>query len=265
MKSITKKEMNRITSLFEKKKTNLLSVFFTAGFPALEDALVIAKSLEESGADLIEIGIPFSDPVADGPVIQESNKIALQNGMTLKVLLTQVKAIRKEVNLPIILMGYINPVLQFGFDRFCKEAAQAGVDGLILPDLPLDEYQNEYRKSVEGNNLKMTFLISPTTSDERIRKIDAAATGFVYAVSASSTTGTREGFSEEQESYFKRIGEMKLSNPFLIGFGISDKETFNKACRYGAGAIIGSAFIRALKESGDLKEGIKAFVKSVKE
>ncbi len=255
---------NRIAELFDKKKNNILSVFFTAGFPKLEDTISIAQHLEQAGVDLIEIGIPFSDPVADGPVIQESNKIALENGMTLKKLLEQVGKIRKTTTLPVILMGYINPVMQYGFDKFCKDASAAGVDGLIIPDLPLDEYLDHYKKSINAHLLKMTFLISPTTSEERIRKIDNTADGFIYAVAASSTTGAREGFSEEQISYFKKLQTLQIKNPFLIGFGISNHDTFKMACRYGAGAIIGSAFITMIKESKALKSDIEGFVKSLR-
>lgn len=255
---------SRIAKLFNRKKDNILSVFFTAGFPKFEDTIVIAQFLEAAGVDLIEIGIPFSDPIADGPVIQDSNKTALKNGMTLKKLLVQVVEIRKTVKLPIILMGYVNPVIQYGFEKFCKDASAAGVDGLIIPDLPLDEYQNEYRESVDAYGLKMIFLISPTTSEERIRKIDETSDGFIYAVSASSTTGARVGFSEDQVSYFKRLKRLQLKNSFLIGFGISNYESFKEVSQFGAGAIIGSAFITLLKESKNLEDDINGFVRKVR-
>ncbi len=248
---------NRINNLFETKRNNILSVFYTAGYPEFDDTVRIAIALEKSGVDMVEIGIPFSDPVADGPVIQESNKVALDNGMTLKKLLGQVREIRKSVNLPIILMGYLNPVLQYGFDKFCKEAAESGVDGLILPDMPMDEYQLEYKSIVESNNLCNTFLISPTTSEERIRKIDDATNGFIYAVSSSSITGGKSNFSNDQKAYFRRLNELGFKNPFLIGFGISNHETFSKACDYGAGAIVGSSFITLLKEHGDIDKFVK--------
>lgn len=256
---------NRITTLFQKKNRNILSVFYTAGFPALNSTVPVAKYLAEAGADIIEIGIPFSDPVADGPTIQESNKIALDNGMNLHLLVDEVKQIRREgVKIPILLMGYLNPVMQYGVEKFLSDAAKAGVDGLILPDMPLAEYEEEYQSLFEKENLCNTFLISPTTSEERIRKIDAATRGFVYAVSASSTTGARNSFSDEQIAYFERLKKMNLHNPCLLGFGISDNETFSKASQYGSGAIVGSAFINLLKSSTDLAKDIHAFVHNMK-
>ena len=256
--------MNRITELFKTKKNNLLSIFYTAGFPNLNGTVSIAKHLEEAGADLIEIGIPFSDPVADGPVIQESNKIALDNGMTVKILLEQVREIRKEVKLPILLMGYLNPILQCGVEKFCKEASEAGVDGLILPDLPLAEFQEQWKSVFEKYNLSNIFLISPTTSENRIREIDAASNGFVYAVSASSTTGAKGDFSEEQITYFQKLKSLKLNNPLLIGFGISNHTTFSTVSRFASGGIVGSAFITLLKKSTNLSLDISQFIKSLR-
>jgi len=255
---------NRINQLFSANPKNILSVYYTAGYPKLDDTVPIAKTLEEAGADIIEIGIPFSDPVADGPVIQASNKVALDNGMNLKLLIEQVREIRKQVKLPIILMGYLNPVLQYGIENFLKDAASAGVDGVILPDLPMFEYESGYKTMFQGAGLKNVFLISPTTSDDRIRKIDDATDSFIYAVSASSTTGTKSGFSEEQENYFEKLQGMNLKNPFLIGFGISTSETFQKAAEYSAGAIVGSAFIKAITTPGELQSKIKDFVASLK-
>jgi tryptophan synthase alpha chain len=255
---------NKITELFEARQEKILSVFYTAGFPKLEDTVPIARYLEAAGADLIEIGIPFSDPIADGPVIQESNKVALDNGMTLKKLLEQVKEIRTTVTLPVILMGYLNSVMQYGVEKFCQDAAAAGVDGLILPDMPLDVYQHEYKPYFEKYNLSNTFLITPTTIPLRIHIIDEATHGFIYAVSASSTTGAKEGFTDDQLAYFTRLKSMKLINPFLIGFGISNPETFSEACRHGAGAIVGSAFITLIKDSRHLKKDIAGFVKGLK-
>jgi tryptophan synthase alpha chain len=252
--------MNRIQKLFAEKKTNILNVFYTAGFPNLTDTVSIAEFLEKAGVDIIEIGIPFSDPIADGPVIQESNKMALDNGMTLTLLLQQVKEARPKVNLPIILMGYINPIMQYGIEKFCKDAAAAGVDGVILPDMPMDVYQTEYKSIFESYKLSNTFLISPTTSEKRILQIDEATNGFIYAVSSSSTTGTKQGFDLDQESYFKKLKSLKLKNPFLIGFGISNHQTFSKACEYASGAIVGSAFITLLKDSKNRKVDTQKFV-----
>lgn len=255
---------NRIKCLFDKKEKNILSVFFTAGYPSLNDTSVIAKSLQDAGVDMIEIGIPFSDPIADGPTIQESNKVALDNGMTLKLLLDQVKEIRKNVSIPIILMGYLNPVIQYGFEKFCKEASANGIDGLILPDMPMDEYETEYKKYISSAGLHISFLISPTTAEERIRKIDQASQGFIYAVSSSSTTGAKNDFTTEQENYFKRLQQLKLQNPFLIGFGVSSSQTFSTACQYASGAIVGSAFINLLKASNNFDHDIREFVKTVR-
>jgi tryptophan synthase alpha chain len=255
--------MNRIHKLFSTKKNNILSVFYTAGFPALKDTVSIAKHLSDSGADIIEIGIPFSDPVADGPTIQESNKIALDNGMTTKILLEQVAEIRKTVHTPIILMGYFNPVMRYGVEKFARDAVNAGADGLILPDLPFYEYETNYKTLFDSIGLCNTFLISPTTSDERIRKIDKASNGFVYAVSSSSTTGAKNDFSTEQVKYFDKLKKLTLTNPLLIGFGISDYVTFSKAAQYSAGAIVGSAFITLLKNSKDFGTDIKNFVKKL--
>lgn len=213
---------------------------------------------------MIEIGIPFSDPVADGPTIQASNKVALDNGMSVKLLLRQVKELRKDVNIPVILMGYLNPVMQYGFERFCRDAVAAGVDGLILPDLPLDEFNSDYKEFMKSLNLNIIFLISPTTSEARIRQIDDLSSGFVYAVSSSSTTGAKTGFTTDQENYFRRINSMKLRNPVLIGFGISDRKTFSQATEYASGAIVGSAFVNLLKDSNNFEKDITDFVRNLK-
>lgn len=255
---------NRIKALFDRKREGILSVFYTAGFPALNSTVGIAENLEKAGVDLIEIGIPFSDPVADGPVIQQSNGVALLNGMTVSMLIEQVRELRGKVKLPVILMGYLNPLLQYGFEKFCRDAAAAGADGMIIPDMPLDVYDREYKSSVEACGMKIIFLVSPTTPEDRINRIDRASDGFIYAVSASSITGARGGFSEAQEVYFKRLRDMKMKNPFLIGFGISDHATFIGACKFGSGAIVGSAFISMLGEAADLESGTAKFIRGLR-
>lgn len=255
---------NRITDLFANKKKNLLNVYFTAGFPKLNDTVSIAETLEASGADIIEIGIPFSDPVADGPTIQASNKTALDNGMNVPLLLEQVKEIRKKVKVPIILMGYLNPVIQYGIAKFIEDAAKAGVDGLILPDMPIYEYEEEYKDLFDKHNLSNTFLISPTTSEDRIRKIDGATQGFIYAVSSSSITGAKGDFTSEQIKYFDGLKKLNLRNPFMVGFGISNHDTFSKVSEYCAGGIVGSAFINLLTGSKDIPADIKKFVQELK-
>lgn len=255
---------NRIKDVLAKNKKGILSMYYTAGFPALNDTALIAETLANAGADIIEIGIPYSDPVADGPTIQASNTIALKNGMRLSMLLEQVKLIREKVTVPIILMGYINPVLQYGVEKFARDASAAGVDGVILPDMPMDEYTENYKALFDSLDLSNTFLISPTTSEDRIRKIDAVTDGFIYAVSASSITGAKGKFEKQQLDYFEKLKQMKLKNPYLIGFGISNHETFATASQYGAGAIVGSAFVDLLKKSKDLSADITSFVKSLK-
>ena len=255
--------MNRINRLF-KEKSNILSIYFTAGHPALNSTVPVIKALSDAGANMIEIGMPFSDPMADGPVIQSSSSVALKNGMSLKLLFSQLKDIRRTTDIPLLLMGYINPVLQYGMEKFCGDCAEAGIDGIILPDLPLDVYQEEYRQVFEENGLHNIFLISPQTSAERIRMIDDASNGFVYMVSSSSTTGMKKGFSPEQVDYFERIREMRLKNPSLVGFGISTHESFATVCQYAGGAIIGSAFVKMLADSKDLDNDIMKFVKEIK-
>jgi len=255
---------NRITELFERKNRNILSVFYTAGFPNLDDTISIAALLEKSGADMIEIGIPFSDPIADGPTIQQSNKVALSNGMNVKLLLDQVRTIRGKVSIPIILMGYLNPVMQYGVERFINDAAKAGVDGLILPDLPLDVYEEQYAGICKQENIFISFLISPTTSEERIKKIDKLSNGFIYAVSSSATTGAKKEFSQEQIHYFESLRAMKIKNPYLVGFGISNKSTFAKAAEFSSGAIVGSAFINLLQSSSNLESDISTFLRSMR-
>lgn len=258
------KVINRINELFELKKSAILSVYYTAGFPRLHDTLNIARYLEAAGADLIEIGIPFSDPVADGPTIQHSNKKALDNGMTLKLLFDQLEELRKHVQIPVILMGYINPVIQFGVENFCKACEKSGVDGLILPDLPIKEYVADYKNMFEAYGLKNVFLITPQTTELRIREIDEHSDAFIYMVSSASTTGAKTHVVQDQVKYFQRVNSMKLKNPTLVGFGISNRETFQTAVQYSSGAIIGSAFINLLDKSANLEEDIKSFVREIK-
>lgn len=255
--------MNRIDKLFHQKQKNILSIYFTAGHPRLDSTTEIIKALANEGVDLIEIGIPFSDPVADGPVIQQSSQVALENGMSLKLLFDQLKNIRQSVDIPLILMGYLNPVLQFGIEPFCKKCSEIGIDGTILPDLPLDIYLEEYKPVYEKYGIYNIFLATPQTSDERYRQLDAKSGGFLYMVAASSITGARKKFEKYQLDYFIRIKKLQLKLPRLIGFGISSKETFETACKYANGAIIGSAFVKALEQKGDLKENIREFLRTV--
>ena len=237
--------MNRINKKL-KEKDNLLSIYFTAGYPNIEDTVPIIQQLEKSGVDMIEIGLPFSDPLADGPTIQASSTQALNNGMTTKLLFEQLQNIREGVTIPLLIMGYFNPILQYGVEAFCKKCAEIGIDGCIIPDLPMDEYNEKYKAIFERYGLINVFLITPQTSDKRIRFIDGSSNGFIYMVSSASTTGAKTGFGEEQTHYFKRIANMKLKNPLIVGFGISTNKTFCQATEYANGAIIGSAFIKYL-------------------
>lgn len=253
--------MNRIQhKLNEDKK--LLSIYFTAGYPNLSDTAEIIKSLENAGVDMIEIGLPFSDPLADGPTIQASSTQALKNGMTTQLLFDQLKDIRKTVTIPLLIMGYFNPILQYGVDAFCKKCSETGIDGLIIPDLPVDVYHEEYQHVFEKYNLLNIFLITPQTSVERINFIDTISKGFVYMVSSASTTGAKTGFGVEQLAYFKRISGMNLKNPQIVGFGISNSETFQQATQFSKGAIIGSAFIKHLSEKG--LDKISEFINSIR-
>ena len=254
---------NRINQLFQDKKENIFSVYFTAGYPNLNDTISIIQMLEKNGADLIEIGMPFSDPVADGPVIQNSSTIALKNGMSIRKLFEQLAGIRETVKIPLILMGYLNPVLQFGVENFCQKCRETGIDGLILPDMPLSVYQEEFQSCFEKHGLHNILLITPQTSEERIRQIDDASSGFIYMVSSSSTTGAKNKISDFHADYFERVKNMKLKNPRLIGFGISNQETFQNACKYAEGAIIGSAFVKALEGGTGLEERISSFVNRI--
>lgn len=254
---------NRINKLFQEKKERVLSVYFTAGYPNLEDTVPVIQELVKNGVDLIEIGMPFSDPVADGPVIQHSSLIALQNGMSIRKLFDQLKDIRKTVKIPLILMGYINPVLQYGVEAFCQKCNEIGIDGLIIPDLPMDVYQEEFKSIFEANNLHNIFLITPQTSEERLKVIDHASSGFIYMVSSNATTGAKASVSDFQKQYFERVNSMALKNPRMIGFGISNTETFENACQYASGAIIGSAFVKALEGEKSLEQKVSDFINSI--
>lgn len=252
--------MNRINEKLQENK-KLLSIYFTAGYPDINDTVSIIEDLEKNGVDMIEIGLPFSDPLADGPTIQASSSKALKNGMTTEVLFKQLKDIRKSVNIPLIIMGYFNPMFQYGVEAFCKKCQDIGIDGLIIPDLPVDVYHEEYQAIFEKYGLTNVFLITPQTSDERIRYIDSISNGFIYMVSSASTTGAQSGFGDEQTNYFERIGNMNLKNPQVIGFGISNNETFTQATKYAKGAIIGSAFVKHVTNSGI--KSIDSFIKSI--
>jgi tryptophan synthase alpha chain len=254
---------NRLNELFANKKQPLLSIYFTAGYPELDSTLKIAEALEQAGADFLEIGFPYSDPLADGPVIQQSSQTALENGMNVELLFEQLKDLRKRVSIPVLLMGYFNPVLQYGVENFCKSCADAGVDGVIVPDLPMYEYEGMYKDCFSSNGVSNIFLITPQTSEERIRKIDELSNGFIYLLSSSSTTGKNLALNDEAENYFSRIRNMNLRNPTMIGFGISDRASFQKAAEYTRGAIVGSAFVRILGEDNYLDK-ISGFVKSLK-
>jgi tryptophan synthase alpha chain len=257
--------VNRIDHLFSEKKQGVLSVYLTAGYPALEDTVEIINTLQNSGVDMVEIGMPFSDPLADGEIIQQSSQVALANGMSIKHLFEQISTIRQQVEIPLVLMGYLNPVLQFGFSAFLEKCVETGIDGLIIPDLPLEVYLEEYRAKVEESGLKFIMLITPYTSEDRIRRIAEVSGGFLYMVADASTTGVKKGITGEQLGYFSRIRKMELDIPRLIGFGISDAETFRIACEYANGAIIGSAFISALGStvSESIVEKTRFFIGSV--
>ena len=241
--------MNRIQAKLQEDK-KLLSIYFTAGYPSLNDTITTIENLENNGVDMIEIGLPFSDPLADGPTIQASSTQALHNGMTSTVLFDQLKDIRKTVSIPLVLMGYFNPMLQFGVEAFCEKCQEVGIDGLIIPDLPVEVYHEEYKAIFERYGLLNIFLITPQTSESRIRYMDSISEGFIYMVSSASTTGSQSGFGNEQTDYFKRIADLQLTNPQIIGFGISDHETFSQATHYAKGAIIGSAFIKHVAAHG---------------
>jgi tryptophan synthase alpha chain len=252
--------MNRIKECFKDKEQKILSVYFTAGFPELDDTVKVVRALDKSGADMIEIGMPFSDPVADGPVIQRSSEKALKNGMSVNLLFEQLKDIRRYTKIPLILMGYINPVYKFGVENFLKKCSDIGIDGTIIPDLPFEEYVKSYQQIFMKYGLINIFLVSPQTSAERIRQLDETSEGFLYIVSSSATTGAMKSFREEQLGYFRRISDMHLKSPKLIGFGISNHDTYAQACTYAEGGIIGSACVRALQEEGSVEERVERFM-----
>jgi tryptophan synthase alpha chain len=259
--------MKRIKELFERKQHGVLNVYCTAGYPELDSTVPVMKSLQANGADLIELGMPYSDPLADGPVIQASSTRALHNGMTITKLFEQLKDFRSKegggVNVPVILMGYLNPLLQYGFEKFCAKASEVGIDGLIIPDIPMYEYENEYKEVIQKYGLDFIFLVTPETSEERVRQLDQLSSGFLYAVSSSSITGSDKDFSPV-EAYLSRLKGMNLKNPILVGFGIKDKFTFQAACKYANGAIIGSAYIKAI-ETTNTEEATKKFLQGVLE
>jgi tryptophan synthase alpha chain len=255
--------MSRIKELFDRKNNNILNVYCTAGYPQLNSTVPVMKALQDSGADMIELGMPYSDPLADGPIIQASSTQALVNGMTIAKLFDQLRGFRQEIYVPVILMGYMNPVLQYGFEKFCQHAADMPVDGLILPDLPEYEYETEYGAIIQRYGLDFIFLVTPETSEARIRKLDSLSTGFLYAVSSSSTTGKDKDMNAVN-AFLQRLQQMQLKNPVLVGFGIKDKPTFQAACRYANGAIIGSAFIKALEGTQQVEESVKTFITGVK-
>ncbi|MET0462916.1 MAG: tryptophan synthase subunit alpha [Chitinophagaceae bacterium] len=254
--------MSRIKSLFERKNKRVLNIYCTAGYPKADSTVRVIGALEKHGADIVELGMPYSDPLADGPVIQQSSTVSLGQGMTIKKLFEQLKDLRMQSNIPLILMGYMNPVLQYGFEKFCADAAAVGVDGLILPDLPEYEFETEYGAIIKKNGLDFIFLVTPETSDDRVRKLDSLSTGFLYAVSSSSTTGSEKSMTDTGD-YLARLEKMQLNNPVLVGFGIRDRESFEQAGKHANGAIIGTAFVKALQNSEDEEHSVKEFLAGV--
>ncbi len=255
---------NRIGDLFEKAEGKVLSMFTTAGYPQLDDTLRVCKALQDAGVEMIELGFPFSDPLADGPTIQRSNERALQNGMSLSVLFEQLQGLRPAIRVPVLLMGYLNPVLQYGPERFCASCAEVGIDGLILPDLPIDEYCERYQSMFADYGLRSVFLITPQTPPERIRRLDGLATGFLYVVSVASVTGSKLAVDDSRKQYFQRIHEMKLSSPTMVGFGIHDRLSFEDSTALLRGGILGSALLQALEKSNDIESDVRAFVHAIR-
>lgn len=254
--------MNRLNKLFQQKSKDILSIYITAGFPNLHDTVPVLEALEANGVDLIEIGIPFSDPMADGPVIQQSSQQALKNGISIKLLFEDLQNIREKVQIPLVAMGYLNPIMQYGFEEFCADCKQVGIDGMIIPDLPMRDYLENYKSIADSYGLSFIFLITPETSEERIREIDKNTNGFIYMVSSPGVTGTKDSF-DSQIAYFERINRMNLKNPRLIGFGISNKATRDVVNQNSAGAIIGSAFIKAQNATSSATEAIQHLLKTL--
>lgn len=261
--------MSRLKEILKKKKGQVLNIYCTAGYPQLNSTMEVMKALQHHGADIIELGMPYSDPLADGPVIQHSSSIALANGMTIAKLFEQLKDFRNPplgdggISVPVILMGYMNPVLQYGFEKFCADASAAGIDGLILPDLPEYEFETEYGAIIKKNGLDLIFLVTPETSEERVRKLDSLSSGFLYAVSSSSTTGNNTKAIDTTQ-YLQKLRSLQLKNPVLVGFGISNKQSFDAVCQWAGGAIIGSAYIKALENNPDVNAATKSFLSSIK-
>lgn len=256
--------MNRINQLFQEKKSNILSLYFCAGHPTAESTAEVIRTLAARGIDMIEIGIPFSDPMADGPVIQDAATKALRNGMSLRKLFGQLKDIRKDVQIPLILMGYLNPVVRYGFENFCKSCAECGIDGMILPDLPFHDYMETFKPVADRYGLKIIMLITPETSEERIRFIDRNTDGFIYMVSSAATTGAQKEFDEAKQAYFNKVNGMNLAHPRMIGFGISNKQTLESAQRNAAGAIIGSKFVTLLDRCATVNEALDTLLDDLK-
>ena len=254
---------NKLTQLFQQKNKDLLNVYCTAGYPKLESTTQVLCALQENAVDMIEVGMPYSDPIADGPVIQQSNMVAIENGMTIHLLFEQLNTVKNLITVPLIMMGYLNPVLQYGLEKFCKDAATAGISGIILPDLPMYEYEEFYAPIFKKNGLSFIFLITPQTSEERIKKADKLSSGFLYVVSSSSTTGNNLN-TENKTAYFERIAGMDLKNPLMIGFGINNKPSFENACSYASGGIIGSAYIKALGENNNVNRATSSFLKIIR-
>lgn len=256
--------MNRINQLFNNNKKDLLSIYFCAGAPTLDGTADVIRALEKHGVSMIEIGIPFSDPMADGIVIQNAATEALRNGMSLKILFEQLRHIRREVKIPLVLMGYLNPIMQFGFENFCRKCVDCGIDGVIIPDLPFRDYKERYRIIAQRYGINVIMLITPETSEERVHEIDTYTDGFIYMVSSAATTGAQQDFNEQKRSYFKKIEDMNLNNPLMVGFGISNKATFQAACEHAAGAIIGSRFVTLLEEEKDPEKAILKLKEALK-